>query len=559
MLAAGGPDGLDRKRQLREDLAMIRTQKAEVLTRIQALAKKARTGPGAAPPAPGASIEARRAALADEQRRRLESLWSACSKIMVSLLGNQRTRQYFGAPVDATYAPGYYTVIKTPMDLGTIKTKLDQRRYEDVQAFRDDVRLVFSNCRTFNPPGNFVRNIGDQASEKFEKRWAQAGLEAQAAAEARRAQLEREALEAELCSLPDAVRAAGEELAQLARKAEEATAAGDAPPAAPGPHRDMTFEEKRRLSQALGALPGERIERVLAIVAEGPSRPSDEGAEEFELDVDALDRETLWKLQSYADAVAAEQAAKQPPAVANGAREDVAAKEEAGNGAERAPSAPAKVAQADVPASSASSGSHGGASEGVGSRGDDAGGERRAPHDPTTFISATGPAPGQPSIVRAAAGNKKEVQLRNPNAWAALSGAAAPGEGTSAREAEEDDEEEEDNLWTEFQGRAQRASEEKAAVEAAERAVAEADKAAAEERAAREREAEEAAQAELEAKREADAAQLQALQDENSRAREVLGSAAAAGAPAPDLAALGLAPRQEDSDDDDGADDMEEL
>lgn len=30
MLAAGGPDGLDRKRQLREDLAMIRTQKAEV-------------------------------------------------------------------------------------------------------------------------------------------------------------------------------------------------------------------------------------------------------------------------------------------------------------------------------------------------------------------------------------------------------------------------------------------------------------------------------------------------------------------------------------------------
>lgn len=30
MLATGAPDGLDRKRQLREDLSLIRTQKAEV-------------------------------------------------------------------------------------------------------------------------------------------------------------------------------------------------------------------------------------------------------------------------------------------------------------------------------------------------------------------------------------------------------------------------------------------------------------------------------------------------------------------------------------------------
>lgn len=478
----------------------------QVLTRIQALAKKARTAGGAPPPA--ASIEVRRAALAEEQRRRMDSLWAACSKIMVSLLGNQRTRQYFGAPVDATYAPGYYTVIKNPMDLGTAKTKLDQRRYPDIQAFREDVRLVFANCRTFNPPGNFVRNIGDQASEKFEKKWVASGIEAMAAAEIRRSELERQALEAEVSTLPDAVRAAGEELAALARKAEEGGSAG-APPAAPGPHRDMTFEEKRKLSHALGTLPGERLESVLSIIAEGPSRPQgDGGSDDYELDIDALDRETLWKLQSYVDAVAAELASKQPPVAANnGAAENGdAAKAEAGAAVDNGATADAHTDNTNE--KNASSGSHNEneASEGVGSRGDDAGGERRVPHDPTTFVSATGPAPGQPGIVRsAAAGGKKEVQLQNPNAWAALTTTTGSGGGEAvpaAHAANDDEEEEEDNLWTEFQGRAQRADEERAAAEAAERA-------AVAEREEREREAQEAAKADLEAKRSADAARLQ--------------------------------------------------
>ena len=44
--------------------------------------------------------------------------------------------------------------------------------------------------------------------------------------------------------------------------------------ALPPGNRDMTFEEKRRLSHALGALPGDRLGRVLDIVRE--SQPVDE-------------------------------------------------------------------------------------------------------------------------------------------------------------------------------------------------------------------------------------------------------------------------------------------
>ncbi|KFM27509.1 putative pleiotropic drug resistance protein 2 [Auxenochlorella protothecoides] len=212
MAAATNPDGQTRKRQLREDLSLIRSQKAEVLRKIQAIAKKARTsGGGPATPHPGQSLEARRATLLDEQRRRGDALWAQCAKILAALNGSGRTKQYFGQPVDANYAPGYYAVIKNPMDLGTVKTKLDHRRYSSLLEFRDDVRLIFANCRQFNPPGNF---------------------------------------------------------------------------------------EKRRLSHALGTLPGERLERVLGIIAEGPSRPAPADDEEYELDIDSLDRATLWALQS---------------------------------------------------------------------------------------------------------------------------------------------------------------------------------------------------------------------------------------------------------------------
>ena len=42
---------------------------------------------------------------------------------------------------------------------------------------------------------------------------------------------------------------------------------------APGPGREMTFEEKRKLSHSMGSLAGERLVTVLQIIADGPSAP----------------------------------------------------------------------------------------------------------------------------------------------------------------------------------------------------------------------------------------------------------------------------------------------
>lgn len=64
----------------------------------------------------------------------------------------------FYKPVDAS-ALGlhdYHDIIKHPMDLSTVKRKMENRDYRDAQEFAADVRLMFSNCYKYNPPDHDV-------------------------------------------------------------------------------------------------------------------------------------------------------------------------------------------------------------------------------------------------------------------------------------------------------------------------------------------------------------------------------------------------------------------
>jgi hypothetical protein len=49
--------------------------------------------------------------------------------------------------------PAYPTIIKRPMDYGTINTKLDRREYRSAEECLDDILQVSRNAKTFNPPG----------------------------------------------------------------------------------------------------------------------------------------------------------------------------------------------------------------------------------------------------------------------------------------------------------------------------------------------------------------------------------------------------------------------
>ncbi|RCI03150.1 hypothetical protein CU098_000195, partial [Rhizopus stolonifer] len=58
----------------------------------------------------------------------------------------------FLEPVDpvALCVPHYPMIIKKPMDLGTMMKKLNSGQYKTVKEFESDMRLIFTNCYTFN-------------------------------------------------------------------------------------------------------------------------------------------------------------------------------------------------------------------------------------------------------------------------------------------------------------------------------------------------------------------------------------------------------------------------
>ncbi|KAJ7351015.1 hypothetical protein OS493_037195 [Desmophyllum pertusum] len=91
--------------------------------------------------------------------------------------GQGRRKGDFGAatwflkPVDPVDAPGYYKVIKTPMDFGTIRVKLESCKYLEYTEFHSDMLLVKTNCLKYNPPGHDVRQDCEEVFRFYESEY----------------------------------------------------------------------------------------------------------------------------------------------------------------------------------------------------------------------------------------------------------------------------------------------------------------------------------------------------------------------------------------------------
>ena len=79
----------------------------------------------------------------------------------------------FNKPVDAKGLGlhDYNTIVKHPMDLGTVKTKMDKNWYKSPREFAEDVRLTFSNAMLYNPKGQDVHFMAEQLAKVFEDQW----------------------------------------------------------------------------------------------------------------------------------------------------------------------------------------------------------------------------------------------------------------------------------------------------------------------------------------------------------------------------------------------------
>lgn len=100
-----------------------------------------------------------------------------CNTVLRELMkkGNAHLNWPFMVPVDpvALNIPDYFEVIKQPMDLGTIRKKFDTGMYGNADAFVADVRLVFSNCYTYNPADSDVCRMARELEALFEQKMAQ--------------------------------------------------------------------------------------------------------------------------------------------------------------------------------------------------------------------------------------------------------------------------------------------------------------------------------------------------------------------------------------------------
>ncbi|GMH15737.1 hypothetical protein Nepgr_017578 [Nepenthes gracilis] len=108
-----------------------------------------------------------------EKRLKMDrSMTLRCSDILRKLMKHPDAWA-FKEPVDpiALNIPDYFSIISEPMDLGTIKTKLDKNIYSIVEEFESDVRLTFSNAMLYNPPSNFVHLMAKRVNAFFDSQW----------------------------------------------------------------------------------------------------------------------------------------------------------------------------------------------------------------------------------------------------------------------------------------------------------------------------------------------------------------------------------------------------
>jgi hypothetical protein len=75
----------------------------------------------------------------------------------------------FQQPVDANKLnlPDYHKIIKQPMDLGTIKKRLENNYYWKAKEAIDDFQTMFDNCYIYNKPGEDVVVMAQSLEKVF--------------------------------------------------------------------------------------------------------------------------------------------------------------------------------------------------------------------------------------------------------------------------------------------------------------------------------------------------------------------------------------------------------
>ncbi|KAL4712130.1 hypothetical protein ACJJTC_010991, partial [Scirpophaga incertulas] len=108
----------------------------------------------------------------ETKRQKIQKELQFCKNLLCDMECHEHAWPFL-IPVNTKQFPQYKKVIKCPMDLSTIKRKLQEGIYKCKEEFASDVRLIFSNCEVFNEDDSPVGRAGHNMRHFFEERWPQ--------------------------------------------------------------------------------------------------------------------------------------------------------------------------------------------------------------------------------------------------------------------------------------------------------------------------------------------------------------------------------------------------
>lgn len=104
-----------------------------------------------------------------------DQLYSTLRSILQQVKSHQSAWPFM-EPVKRTEAPGYYEVIRFPMDLKTMSERLKNRYYVSKKLFMADLQRVFTNCKEYNPPESEYYRCANVLEKFFFSKIKEAGL-----------------------------------------------------------------------------------------------------------------------------------------------------------------------------------------------------------------------------------------------------------------------------------------------------------------------------------------------------------------------------------------------
>jgi len=240
--------------------------------------------------------------------------FKSCSSLLEKLMKHKHG-WVFNAPVDVEGLGlhDYFTIITHPMDLGTVKSRLSKNWYKSPKEFAEDVRLTFNNAMTYNPKGQDVHIMAEQLAKIFEDRWAiiesdynremRCGFDYGAAPPApsplsRRVSAFTPPPHLDMRRILDRSESMTQTPKPMSFTPSSRTPAPKKPKAKDPFKRDMTFEEKQKLSTNLQSLPSEKLDAIVQIIKKR-NLALDQHDDEIEVDIDNVDAETLWELDRF--------------------------------------------------------------------------------------------------------------------------------------------------------------------------------------------------------------------------------------------------------------------